>query len=185
MKFVVLVVIIIVVFICILFEGIRQSKKPSGSIGEKMMRMWSKTYESLFHWGLSLIQISHADTVLDIGIGEGLSTYLISTRLNFIGFEEDNERKYMEGVVCGIDYSPKSIERAIMINRENFGTKVRLLEASVLDLPFENNLFTKITAFQTHFHWGNFDRAMSEIHRVLKNERICRKTLYRLRISEY
>ncbi|WP_188387550.1 class I SAM-dependent methyltransferase [Priestia taiwanensis] len=47
-------------------------------------------------------------------------------------------------------------------------TCVKILQASVADIPVEHATFHLIAAFQTHYFWSDFERIIEEVYRVLK-----------------
>ncbi|MGE7837488.1 class I SAM-dependent methyltransferase [Viridibacillus arvi] len=48
--------------------------------------------------------------------------------------------------------------------------KVNILQASVTDMPFQNNTFDIITAFQTHYFWPDLENGVKEVFRVLNKD---------------
>ncbi|GGE63924.1 ubiquinone/menaquinone biosynthesis C-methylase UbiE [Priestia taiwanensis] len=45
---------------------------------------------------------------------------------------------------------------------------MKILQASVADIPVEHATFHLIAAFQTHYFWSDFERIIEEVYRVLK-----------------
>jgi Methylase involved in ubiquinone/menaquinone biosynthesis len=71
--------------------------------------------------------------------------------------------------IDGIDLSEDAILIATKKNRKYIDNGVvSIKHASVSELPFEDDHFDAITAFQSHFHWPDILEAMQDIHRVLK-----------------
>ena len=48
--------------------------------------------------------------------------------------------------------------------------KVKVLEGNVADLPFEDNTFDIVTAFETVYFWPDFVNDLKEVLRVLKDD---------------
>jgi ubiquinone/menaquinone biosynthesis C-methylase UbiE len=48
--------------------------------------------------------------------------------------------------------------------------KVDIVQSDVTDLPYPNNYFDIITAFDTINFWTDFNKALFEIKRVLKED---------------
>lgn len=102
---------------------------------------------------IEYLKISPDDTVLDIGCSEGYFT---------------REFARHSSQVCGIDFAPKMIE--VAINKGKGITNVSYKVASITDLPFKNEFFTKINCFSVIQYLENFNevqKAFDEIARVL------------------
>ncbi|WP_100487085.1 class I SAM-dependent methyltransferase [Sporolactobacillus pectinivorans] len=129
-----------------------QSKKPEGWLGRIMMRLWNKAYFSMAKWGLGFVNIPQKGAILDVGVGNGLTTKYIA-------------QNAPSSLVMGIDIS----ETAITIARKNNAAdNISFSVMSVDNMSFQDNSFDLITAFQTHFHWPSYIRGLEEIYRVLK-----------------
>ena len=135
-------------------KSIEQSRVPTGRLGRIMLLVMGKVYQSMTAWGLS--KIDTCEKVLDVGCGAGGAIYQMAKSNKFKS-------------IYGIDISQESINLAQTKNQD-FVKKdiVKIIEASVLDMPFENNYFDAVTTFQSHYHWSDVLAAMKEIHRVLK-----------------
>ncbi|KYD06754.1 hypothetical protein B4144_2134 [Bacillus atrophaeus] len=60
---------------------------------------------------------------------------------------------------------------SIRANKADVETgKVHIQQASVTDIPFPENVFDLITAFQTHYFWSDIENSVKETFRVLKQE---------------
>ena len=69
----------------------------------------------------------------------------------------------------GVDYSYTSVKKSIEFNKELIDEgKVSILEADVLDLPFEDNMFNVAFAFETVYFWPDIIDAFIEVRRVLR-----------------
>jgi len=107
-----------------------------------------KIAERLF----SQIDSSDVKNVLEVGCGIGVvSSYLAE--------------KYKWNIT-GIDLDPEQIERAKNDNKEN--EYLRFFEADVTELPYANSGFDMVLSFDVLHHIPNYDRAIEEISRVLK-----------------
>ena len=74
-----------------------------------------------------------------------------------------------EGHVTGLDYSTVSVEKAREVNRAAIEAgRCTIVQGNVLELPFENERFDVVTAFETVYFWPEIARCFTEIHRVLK-----------------
>lgn len=119
-----------------------------------MMRLWNTIYLPLVKWTTTKIELPDHSTILDIGVGNGISNaYLL---------EQRNTRS-----VTGIDISEVAISQA----KRNYSDKMLHFEKmDIHDLTFDSETFDLVTAFQTHFHWDDLEQALHEIYRVLKQD---------------
>lgn len=130
-------------------------ERPEGEDGKKLLeRMNGGHHEDLALWGLSQVQIVDDARVLDIGCGGGAN----------IGRLLDRAPR---GYVCGVDFSPLSVETSRDYNRAAIGEgRCEVLEADSAALPFGNGSFDVVTAFETVYYW-DIAAAFTEVARVL------------------
>ena len=77
--------------------------------------------------------------------------------------------KSSRGTVTGIDYSPVSVEKSREYNLEAVSSgRCRVIEGNVAGLPFEDNSFDIITAFETVYFWPDIERSLAQVYRVLR-----------------
>lgn len=108
-------------------------------------------------WGLSHIETTPDDIVLDIGCGGGKN---IS---NFL-------HKIKNGKVYGVDYSLASVEKSKRVNKGAIiEKKAEVIQASVSSLPFNNRMFDVVSAFETIYFWPDLVNDFREVKRVLKD----------------
>ncbi|MFT8363103.1 MAG: class I SAM-dependent methyltransferase [Sporolactobacillus sp.] len=132
---------------------IDQSKKPEGMLGKIMMKLWNKTYFTMTKWGLGFASIPQKEAIVDIGVGNGLTTHYLS-------------QQAPSGSITGIDISKTAIAVA---RKNNSAENIAFSVMSVADMSFSDQSFDLVTAFQTHFHWPSYIRGLEEIYRVLKD----------------
>ena len=139
-----------------LFEYlIYQSIQPKGFFGKLMLKIMNKTHGTLFKSGLSYINVSENNKLLDVGFGGGKVLKTIS-------------RRYENVLLFGIDFADIAIKVASKNNKKDIQTgKMTLIKADIEIIPFPDQFFDVITAFQTHYHWQNIESKMKEIFRVL------------------
>lgn len=107
-------------------------------------------------WGLSHVSIKQHDTILDVGCGGGRTVSKLAAIAT-------------QGKVYGVDFSRDSVAVANRTNREWIDMdRVKILEGSVSQLPFSEEMFDLVTAVDTHFWWPDLPADMREILRVLK-----------------
>ena len=131
-------------------------KKPEGLGGKIMVAMMNSGHGKLADWGMSFLSLSTDAAVLDCGCGGGA-----------------NLRKLLKlcanGTVTGIDYSSVSVEKSKRLNAKTISEgRCCVLEASVAALPFEDNKFDVVTAFETVYFWPGLVDCFREVYRVTK-----------------
>lgn len=132
-------------------------RKPEGELGEKMIKRMNKSHENLARWGVSHLNICEDDDILDIGCGGGVNVKRFS--------------EMSKGKIYGIDYSEKSVEESRKYNQNKINEgQVEIIEGSVSELPFDNESFDIVTAFETTYFWPDFENDLKEIYRVLKSD---------------
>ena len=135
------------------------ARNPKGELGDKLLDDMNVNHEGLARWSLSHLEISKDEVILDIGCGGGV---------NVRRFLEISDKK-----VYGIDYSQLAVERSIKLNRHAIDEgRCEIINASVSELPFEDESFDIVTAFETVYFWPDFVNDLMEIRRVLKDNGI-------------
>lgn len=91
--------------------------------------------------------------MLDVGCGGGIAT----TPLAEMGFQ-----------MVGLDYSPRSIERAKKVAFERGLSNIEYVVGSAYELPFENETMDGIVCSDVMEHLTDLPKWASEVWRVLK-----------------
>jgi demethylmenaquinone methyltransferase / 2-methoxy-6-polyprenyl-1,4-benzoquinol methylase len=110
-------------------------------------RMWWNRTARVFR---DLLQRPGAQ-VLDLCCGTGDMTFALHRRMN-------------SGVLFGVDFSHAMLVRAA---EKSGSRKVRWIEADALNLPFASDSFQLVTSAFGFRNLANYDRGLTEIHRVL------------------
>ena len=140
-------------------ELLLNARKPEGELGDKLIDNMNINHEGLAQWSISYLDISKDDFILDIGCGGGVNV--------------ERFLKMTENKVFGLDYSSLAVERSAELNRLAIDDgRCEIICGSVSDLPFENNTFDLVTAFETVYFWPDFVNDLKEIYRVLKDDGI-------------
>lgn len=105
-------------------------------------------------WSLSFLPAKQFHHILDIGVGNGATTYYLSQR-----FKAES--------IIGIDISAKAIEQAKRLHSNNAITFER---ANIEETDYPSDSFDLICAFQNHFHWNNLRGSLLEIRRILTDD---------------
>ena len=136
-----------------LFDNCR---KPKGKFGTLMVKTMNIGHKPISVWGMSHMGLKTADHVLDIGCGGGGN---IQRMLSICS----------DGKVDGVDYSPASVDASRNTNTSELGKRCTIKEGNVLSLPFEDNTYDIVTAFETIYFWPDIRHSFSEVYRVLKD----------------
>ena len=100
-------------------------------------------------------QYSFKGKVLDVGCGTGDLLLMLD--------EKRRNKKAMLNL-CGIDISRKMLEKA----KKNLGSKAKVQYGDVENIPFKANYFDVVTSTEAFHHYEKAQKAISEMHRVLK-----------------
>lgn len=129
-------------------------RKPEGKLGNIQLKSMNKEHTPVSLWGLKHLNLSPDDIVLDIGCGGGMNI---------------NRMAQTAKKVYGVDYSIESVNLSKEVNEEYIKEgKVEIYEGNVLKLPFEDNSFDVVTAFETVYFWPDIMKSFGEVKRVLK-----------------
>ena len=134
---------------------IEQSRKPEGFIGKIMINIMNNAHKNIFKIGIENITIYENYKLLELGFGGGIVLKVLS-------------KKYNNIKLFGIDFSEEAIKLGTKNNMKDIKNgKITLLQADIEKIPFSENYFDVITAFQTHYHWHDLDKIITEVYRVL------------------
>ena len=130
--------------------------KPEGTMGKVVVAMMNCGHAGIAAWGFSHLDLQGNEQVLDCGCGGGANVAVFLRMVD-------------EGHVTGLDYSTVSVEKARDVNRAAIEAgRCTIIQGNVLELPFENERFEVVTAFETIYFWKDLVRCFKEVHRVLK-----------------
>ena len=122
-------------------------RKPEGKLGNIQLKSMNKEHTPVSLWGLKHLNISPDDVILDIG----------------------NRMAQGAKKVYGVDYSIESVNLSKEVNEDLIKEgRVEVHEGNVMDLPFEDNSFDIVTAFETVYFWPDIVKSFGEVKRVLK-----------------
>ena len=130
--------------------------KPIGLAGKFTVHMMNCVHGSASRWGFSHIQVMDTAQILDIGCGGGAN---IAHWLKLC----------KKGHVTGIDYSQVSVDSSSSKNQRAIAKdRCKVLLGNVLELPFDNETFQMVSAFETIYFWPDIIDSFSQVYRVLK-----------------
>ena len=130
--------------------------KPEGIGGKIMVNMMNAGHSSMAEWGFTHMEIQSDNVCLDIGCGGGANVKKLLVKTPY-------------GKVIGIDYSEVSVIKSSKINKAEIeNRRCEILQGNVMKLPFGNETFDIITAFETIYFWPDINEAFKQVYRVLK-----------------
>ena len=133
------------------------TRKPDGIGGKIMVSVMNMGHKALADWGFQFLEIPDDGKVLDCCCGGGANI-------------ERMLREHPKTVVKGIDYSEVSVEKSRKVNQKEINTeRCEILHASVMELPFKDEQFDLVTAFETVYFWPDLPKNFQEVYRVTKS----------------
>jgi SAM-dependent methyltransferase len=138
-------------------ESLRdQFRRPAGLIGRLVGWWMNLDNASMNETAVKLLDVGQQDSVLELGFGSGQAIGLLI-------------QKTAAPAIAGVDPSVVMLEQARTRNEKAIGAgRVRLLQASVEELPFADNEFSKVFAVSNFHDWTSCRRGLAQVHRVLK-----------------
>ncbi len=128
---------------------------PTGRFGRMIVSSMNQGHAPISVWGLEHFRFSDDTNALDIGCGGGMN---LKRMLN----------SSPNGMICGIDISDESLKISREVNERYLGKRCFIEKGSSRYIPFEDNKFDLVTAFETIYFWQEIPECFEEIKRVLK-----------------
>lgn len=133
------------------------TRKPQGFGGKIMVKMMNSGHSKLAKWGFTKIYAKSNAKVLDIGCGGGANV------ANWLA-------KCTNGHVSGIDYSKVSVEESKKLNAIAIKQgKCDIVYGDVSSMPFDEESFDCVSAFETVYFWTDLEKSFAEVNRVMKS----------------
>ncbi len=133
------------------------TRKPQGFGGKIMVKMMNSGHSKLAKWGFTKIYAKSNAKVLDIGCGGGANV------ANWLA-------KCANGHVTGIDYSKVSVEESKKLNAIAIKQgKCDIVYGDVSSMPFDEESFDCVSAFETVYFWTDLEKSFAEVNRVMKS----------------
>jgi len=131
------------------------AKKPKGRMGRMMASgMNGGAHERLARWGMAHFEVR--GDVLDIGCGGGGN---ISRMLPMDGVSS----------VKGLDYSEVSVAKSREVNSAAIAEgRCEIIQGDVRDMPFGDDSFDTVTAFETVYFWPDIGETFKQVFRVVR-----------------
>lgn len=135
---------------------LKHCKKPEGLEGREVAQDMNEHHFDLWNWGLGYISTASDFLVLDVGCGGGRAAQILAELCP-------------DGKVYGIDYSEEMVSMAKNVNKEFVkNDRIEIVYGTVSSIPYPENTFDLVTAFETYYFWPNLIGDLKETHRVLK-----------------
>jgi len=137
-------------------ELAKHLRQPDGEIGKEIGLQMNKSNKHICLNSYKILDPQNENHILEVGMGNG---FFIKDLLNMA----DN-LKY-----TGIDFSSTMVKEASLLNKTLINDKrVYLEEASIENLPFNDNSFDRISTTNTLYFWPHPVNNIQELLRVLK-----------------
>lgn len=134
-----------------IFDNMR---KPKGKLGQIQLKSMNMEHTPVALWVLKHLDIKSTDIILDVGCGGGININRIAKKAKKVYGVDYSE----DSVKVSTDYNQDLIEKGI----------VEIKHGNVLNLPYDDNSFDVVTAFETVYFWPEIEKAFGEVKRVLK-----------------
>jgi SAM-dependent methyltransferase len=132
------------------------ARKPKGLGGKLILARMNVSHARVSEWGQSHLRLADGAAVLDIGCGGGAN---VAAML----------KMFRGGRVDGLDYSMVSVEKTAKHNREAIKAgRCSVTQGDVSELPFADDSYNQLTAFETIYFWPKIEDSFREALRVLK-----------------
>ena len=95
-------------------------------------------------------------SILDLGCGGGANLAVLL-------------KLCPDGTAVGLDYSSVSVKKASAVNcRAIAEGRCQVIQGNVQELPFADDSFEQVTAFETIYFWPGLEKCFAEVARILK-----------------
>jgi len=135
---------------------VRQCRRPEGLLGRLVGRAMNTGHKKIHRWSLRYVSAKSYSAVLDVGCGGG-------------GALREMASLFPGAKLFGIDYSQDMVLLAKKVNRGLIEAgRIEIAHGSVSSLPYSDNTFDLITAFEAYYFWPELDHDLQELKRVLR-----------------
>ena len=133
------------------------TRKPIGFLGGMMLQSMNRGHASVSDWGLSKLPGSaRYAAIADLGCGGGRN----ASRLLEL---------YPDAALTAMDYSEASVEKTRKINARAIEQgRCHVLQGDVSELPFPEEIFDLVTAFETIYFWPGLVGCFRQILQIQK-----------------
>jgi ubiquinone/menaquinone biosynthesis C-methylase UbiE len=134
-----------------------QFGKPSGFLGSIAGFIMANRSSNIERneWGISLLDLQPSDHVLEVGFGPGVAIQIMCDSVT-------------DGTIYGIDHSELMVRKASDRNKNaTVSGKVKLILASVSDLPSFDHPIDKVIDMNTFQFWNDPVNSLKEIKQIM------------------
>lgn len=133
------------------------TRKPKGILGNIMINKMNVGHSKLSDWGLTYINnIKNPAYIADLGCGGGINVAKLI-------------KQFPDAKVTGLDYSQVSVKKSKEVNAKEIKKGIcDILQGDVSCMPFEDEKFDILTAFETIYFWPGPLKSFKEVYRILK-----------------
>ncbi|WP_413853803.1 class I SAM-dependent methyltransferase [Candidatus Ruminimicrobium bovinum] len=132
------------------------TRKPKGFLGKLMINRMNKGHANLSDWGLAHLKNINPLQIADLGCGGGINVAKLI-------------KLFPNAKVTGFDYSKVSVKESQKVNDKEIKKGIcSIVQGDVSKMPFENETFDIITAFETIYFWPGPLTSFKEVFRILK-----------------
>ena len=132
------------------------TRKPKGFLGNIMINKMNIGHAKLSDWGLSHLKSVSPVSIADLGCGGGINVAKLI-------------KLFPDAKVTGFDYSSVSVKKSKEENKDAVQAGIcNIVQGDVSNMPFENEQFDLLTAFETIYFWPGPLTGFKEVFRVLK-----------------
>lgn len=130
--------------------------KPQGLLGKIMVSSMNSGHAGVADWGMSFLDVSAPASIADLGCGGGRNAAKLMV-------------KYPTAKLTALDHSEISVEKTRQVNQTAVKCgRCTVLQGDVSCMPFTDEAFDLITAFETVYFWPGPEKSFREAYRVLK-----------------
>jgi ubiquinone/menaquinone biosynthesis C-methylase UbiE len=132
------------------------AKPENNCFGKTILVGMNIGHGKMSKWGFSQFYLNHEKKVLDIGCGGGKN---IKRFLHVLP----------DAKVWGLDCSSESVRKSTKLNARAIAEgRTEITEGDVIDMPYADESFDAISAFETIYFWQPIQKGFKEVKRVLK-----------------
>lgn len=129
-------------------------RKPKGFTGRIAIAAMNVGHGRMTRGALDLLGVRPGSVTLDIGCGGGGAVARMAA---------------MGARVFALDYSETAVAAAKRKNNKAIRQgRVTVEQGTVDELPYEDNMFDLVTAFETVYFWKNIQNNFKDVFRILK-----------------
>lgn len=130
--------------------------RPQGLLGKMMVSSMNSGHAGVADWGMSFLDVPAPASIVDLGCGGGRNAAKLM-------------EKYPAAKLAALDHSEISVEKTRQVNQAAVQSgRCTVLQGDVSGMPFEDEAFDLVTAFETVYFWPGPEKSFREVYRVLK-----------------